>query len=98
MKEPTKTISNKTEAQIQRAMLLKLETMGWYVIKLIQTNKNGIPDLLCHKAGRTVYIEVKRPRYCPAALQTLRMRQLNHAGIQTFVMSDISELDKLNEA
>jgi Holliday junction resolvase len=98
MKEPTKTISNKTEAQIQRAMLLKLEGFGWYVIKLIQTNKNGIPDLLCHKDGRTVYIEVKRPRYCPAALQTLRMKQLNNAGVETFVMSDISELDKLNEA
>jgi Holliday junction resolvase len=98
MKEPTKSISSKTEAQIQRAMLLKLESFGWYVIKLIQTNKNGIPDLLCHKAGRTVYIEVKRLRSLPAALQTLRMRQLNDAGVETFVMSDISELDKLNEA
>jgi Holliday junction resolvase len=97
MKEPTKSISSKTEAQIQRAMLVKLESLGWYVIKLIQTNKNGIPDLLCHKAGRTVYIEVKRPRYCPAALQKLRMKQLNDAGVETFVMSDISELDKLNE-
>ena len=96
---PTVKISKPlTEAQIQRAMLLKLESFGWYVIKLIQTNKNGIPDLLCHKDGRTVYIEVKRPRSLPAALQTLRMRQLNDAGMETFVMSDISELDKLNEA
>ena len=96
MKEPIRTISTKTEAQIQRAMLVKLEKLGWYVIKLIQTNKNGIPDLLCHKDGRTVYIEVKRPGYKPATMQTFRMKQLEDAGMETFVMSDISELDKLN--
>ena len=97
MKEATKSISSKTEAQIQRAILVKLETMGWYVIKLIQTNKNGIPDLLCHKDGRTVYIEVKRPGHKPRALQVVRMRELMKAGIWSFVMSDISELDKLNQ-
>ena len=97
MKEPTKSISSKTEAQIQRGMLVKLESLGWYVIKLIQTNKNGIPDLLCHKDGRTMYIEVKRPRHKPRALQVVRMRELMKAGIWSFVMSDISELDKLNQ-
>lgn len=96
MKEPTKTISTKTEAQIQRAILVKLEKLGWYVIKLIQTNKNGIPDLLCHKDGRTVYIEVKRPGHKPRALQLFRMRELDGAGVECFVMSDINELDKLN--
>jgi Holliday junction resolvase len=96
MKEPTKTISNKTEAQIQRAILVKLEKLGWYVIKLIQTNKNGIPDLLCHKAGRTVYVEVKRPGHKPRALQVVRMRELDIAGIDSFVMSDINELERLD--
>jgi Holliday junction resolvase len=96
MKEPTKSISSKTEAQIQRAILVKLEKLGWYVIKLIQTNKNGIPDLLCHKDGRTVYIEVKRPGHKPRALQVVRMRELDIAGIDSFVMSDINELERLD--
>jgi len=32
---------------------------GWTVVKLIQTNHNGMPDLMCLKQGKTFFIEVK---------------------------------------
>ena len=35
-----------TEQQIQSKRIKELEAEGYYVIKLIKTNKNGIPDLL----------------------------------------------------
>ena len=35
-----------TEQQIQAQRIRELEDQGYYVIKLIQTNKNGIPDLI----------------------------------------------------
>ena len=35
-----------TEQQIQSKRIKELEEQGYYVIKLIQTNKNGIPDLI----------------------------------------------------
>ena len=35
-----------TEQQIQTKRIKELEAEGYYVIKLIKTNKNGIPDLL----------------------------------------------------
>jgi hypothetical protein len=35
-----------TEQQIQSKLIKKLETEGYYVIKLSVTNKPGIPDLL----------------------------------------------------
>ncbi len=35
-----------TEQQIQSKRIKELEDEGYYVIKLIKTNKNGIPDLL----------------------------------------------------
>ena len=35
-----------TEQQIQSKRIKELEDEGYYVIKLIQTNKNGIPDLI----------------------------------------------------
>ena len=34
-----------TEQQIQSKRIKELEAEGYYVIKLIKTNKNGIPDL-----------------------------------------------------
>jgi Holliday junction resolvase len=35
-----------TEQQIQSKLIKELEAQGYYVIKLIKTNKNGIPDIL----------------------------------------------------
>ena len=35
-----------TEQQIQTKKIKQLEELGYYVIKLIKTNKNGIPDLV----------------------------------------------------
>ena len=35
-----------TEQQIQAKRIKELEAQGYYVIKLIKTNKNGIPDLI----------------------------------------------------
>ena len=36
-----------TEQQIQSKKIKELEAEGYYVIKLIKTNKNGIPDVAC---------------------------------------------------
>jgi hypothetical protein len=35
-----------TEQQIQKRRIGQLEAEGYYVIKLMKTNKNGIPDLI----------------------------------------------------
>ena len=35
-----------TEQQIQYKRIKELEAEGYYVIKLIKTNKNGIPALI----------------------------------------------------
>ena len=35
-----------TEQQIQTKLIKELEDKGYYVIKLVKTNKNGIPDLI----------------------------------------------------
>ena len=39
-----------TEQQIQKKIIDKYENDGWFVLKLIKTNKNGIPDLICLKS------------------------------------------------
>ena len=49
------------EADIQHDIIKYLEKIGWYTVKIIQTNKNGWPDLQALSGGHlavTVGIKV----------------------------------------
>lgn len=75
-----------TEQQIQAKKIKELEEQGYYVIKLIRTNKNGIPDLIAiPKNSDVLFIEVKKPGNKPSKLQEYRMKELNNCGIKTEV-------------
>lgn len=74
----------KTEQQIQANKIKDLEAQGFYVIKLMKTNKNGIPDLLVLPPNTdTFFVEVKRPGGKISALQKYRIEELSKKGIRT---------------
>lgn len=68
------------ESKIQARIIKQLESEGCYVVKLILTNKNGIPDLLVLKDGKASFVEVKRPGEKPRPLQEYRMKELRELG------------------
>lgn len=70
------------ESKIQSRIIKRLEAEGYYVVKLILTNKPGIPDLLCLKNGKVLFIEVKRPEEKPRPLQEYRMNELRNLGFE----------------
>ena len=75
-----------TEQQIQTKRIKELEAQGYYVIKLIRTNKNGIPDLIAIPPNSDVlFSEVKRPEGKLSKLQEFRIKELNQLGIKTEV-------------
>jgi hypothetical protein len=75
-----------TEQQIQSKRIKELEAQGYYVIKLVRTNKNGIPDLLAiPKDSNVLFCEVKRPDGKLSKLQEFRIKELNEHGIRTEV-------------
>jgi len=75
-----------TEQQIQAKRIKELEAEGYYVIKLIKTNKNGIPDLIAIPPNTGVlFSEVKRPDGKLSKLQEFRIKELNKHGIRTEV-------------
>jgi Holliday junction resolvase len=80
------------ESQIQSAIIKKLTAAGWYVVKLIQTNKNGIPDLVCHRDGKTVYLEIKQPGNDLEPLQWHRIKQLRKYGILAYCVDCVRDL------
>lgn len=77
-----------TESQIQRKIITRLEKAGWYVIKMIITTKNGIPDIMALKNGKAVFIEVKRPGEKPRPLQIIRHDELRMQGFEVYIMSN----------
>lgn len=73
-----------TEQQIQKKRIQQLEAEGYYVIKLIKTNKNGIPDLIAiPPMSDVIFSEVKKPDGKVSALQEYRLKELKKHGLKT---------------
>jgi Holliday junction resolvase len=76
------------ESKLQKKIINQLTKEGWLCIKLIKTTVNGIPDLICHRQGETMYIEVKRPTGKLSELQKIRINQLREQGITVKIWTD----------
>lgn len=76
-----------TEQQVQSKKIKELESQGYYVIKLIKTNKNGIPDLIAVKKDEVLFVEVKAKNGVLSKLQEYRIKELDGYGIKTEVYS-----------
>lgn len=73
-----------TEQQIQSKKIKELERDGYYVIKLISTNKNGIPDIIAIPPNSDVlFVEVKAKNGKLSKLQEYRIKELKSLGIKT---------------
>ena len=73
-----------TEQQIQSKRIKELESKGYYVLKLVKTNKNGIPDLIAIPPDSDVlFIEVKTSKGKVSKLQEYRLKELKKHGVRT---------------
>lgn len=80
------------ESVIQSQVIKYLEKIGWYVVKIIQTNKNGWPDLQAHKDGITIFVEVKSEKGKVSQLQQYRHKQLSDAGFKVLVIYSLKQI------
>ena len=72
-----------TEQQIQSKKIKELEAEGYFVIKLIKTNKNGIPDVVAlHKDKGVKFFEIKTENGKVSKLQQYRRLWLYNRDIQ----------------
>lgn len=78
-----------TEQQYQTKIIKKYESLGWYVIKLITTNKIGIPDLLCLKdKEKPLFIEVKSSKGVVSKLQDYRISELISLNFDAIILKE----------
>ena len=75
-----------TEQQLQTKKIKELEEAGYYVIKLLKTNKNGIPDLLAlHSSYGLEFYEIKDKKGKVSKLQEFRINELKKNGFKAEV-------------
>jgi Holliday junction resolvase len=78
------------ESQIQSKKIKELEAQGYYVLKLVKTNKNGIPDIIAIPPNSDVlFIEVKGPTGKLSKLQEYRIKELTEHGVKAEVFKPI---------
>jgi len=74
------------ESVYQRKIIKEMEAKGYFVLKLVKTNKNGVPDLLCLKSGELpMFIEVKAKGGKLSELQKYRIKELIQLGFDAYV-------------
>lgn len=81
-----------SEQVIQTQIKKHFESQGYFVIKLIKTSVNGIPDLLVIKQNRVKFVEVKKPGGVLSELQKYRIRELRKQGIDAIAVDGIDSI------
>jgi Holliday junction resolvase len=76
------------ESARQTKIKKQLEKEGYFVIKLIKTSVNGIPDLMALKNGDTIFIEVKQPKGVLSEIQKYRIKELREKGFLVYIWTD----------
>jgi len=88
------------EQDYQTKIAKDLTAKGWFVLNLIKTNKDGIPDLLALKKGHDPkFIECKTKKGVLSSIQEYRLDQLRDLGFETFVSRgyDITKWSEKNK-
>ena len=78
------------EAVIQRQIIEYIEKLGFYVVKIIQCNKNGFPDLMVLIRGSAIFIEVKAATGKVSELQKYRHQQLSELGYPIIITTSLT--------
>lgn len=78
------------EQAIQKKITTQFEAHGYFVVKLIKTNRNGIPDLLAVKENRAIFVEVKQEHGKLSEIQRYRINELRNKKIECYVWTNFA--------
>lgn len=87
------------ESKVQAKVIQIYEEIGYYIIKLGNTNKNGIGDLLCiplvGSGNKLLFIETKREGLGAEPLQKWRAKEIKEkTGVDTIVIDSVESIPK----
>lgn len=86
------------ETSITKSIVKSAKSRGWWTFKVAggAFQRAGIPDLLCIKNGRAVFLEVKQPGKRPTELQKVVMAEIRDvAGAVAEVVTSREEAERI---
>ena len=86
------------EHHIEQALKTAVETSGGLCWKLVSPGVAGVPDRLCLKNGRAVFVEVKAPGCKPRPIQNRRIQQLRDHGFTVLVIDQVEQIEGVLDA
>lgn len=86
------------EKYLEQALKTAIENLGGICWKLVSPGTTGVPDRICLKAGRVVFVEVKTQGAKPRPIQNRRMAQLRDQGFQVFVVDSPGDIAEVSDA
>ena len=87
-----------TEQQIQSQILMYLNSIGAYPVKVISATHSGIPDIVACLNGNFIAIEVKTEAGIVSKLQEYNINRIKEAGGIAFVARSADEAKKMLDA
>lgn len=92
--------SGPLERVIVAKVMATARSLGWWACKMHGSaySMAGLPDVLCIKGGRAVWLEAKRPGEEPTKVQLHRIRELAAAGCSCAVVRSAQEARVFLEA
>lgn len=86
------------EKTVENMLKRAIKADGGLCWKLVSPGVDGVPDRLCLKAGRALFVEVKAPGKKPRPLQQRRMNQLREQGFTCLVIDSMSQIEEVRRA
>lgn len=91
------TISMK-EHSIEQALRKAVDEIGGLCWKFTSPGTSGVPDRICIRAGRVVFVELKAPGQHPRPIQLHRIKQLQDRGGTVMVIDSIAGIEEVLDA
>ncbi|WP_194949869.1 VRR-NUC domain-containing protein [Actinomyces trachealis] len=86
------------EHTIERRLKAAIEADGDLCWKLVSPGLDGVPDRICLKDGKVVFVEVKAPGRKLRPLQKRRIRQLTDQGFTVLVIDQPDGIEEVRHA
>ena len=88
-------MADSREAYVQSKLLTGLESRGWWARKITSPSRNGIPDVVCARDGRVIWIEVKRDGDTsgPTRDETREMNIMREHGLECRVVTGREQVE-----
>ena len=86
------------EHAIEQALKTAVETSGGLCWKLTSPGVAGVPDRLCLKNGRAVFVEVKAPGCKPRPIHNRHISQLRDHGFTVLILDSMDQIEEVLDA